>query len=255
MNHEQIAERLRSAYRAGPVAPLRDGLEPTDIAGAYAVQSINTRHWQAQGRRRVGSKIGLTATAVQRQLGVDRPDFGVLFADMAVADGGGLPATLLQPRVEAEIALVMASDLDEPQASLHDVMAATAYVLPAIEIVDSRIADWAISFADTVADNASSGAFVLGCEPKPLGQLDLRTCGMVLEVDGAVTSVGAGAACLGHPLAAAAWLARTLSEFGTPLRARDIVLTGALGPMTPIQPGSSVRATIGGLGGCGFRYG
>ncbi len=255
MNKQLLAERLRAAYRAGPVAPLRDGLEPTDTAGAYAVQAINTRHWLGQGRRRVGSKIGLTATAVQTQLGVDRPDFGVLFADMAVADGGSLPATLLQPKVEAEIALVMASDLDDRHATMHDVMAATAFVLPAIEIVDSRIADWAITFADTVADNASSGAFVLGCEPKLLGQVDLRTCGMVLEVDGAVTSVGAGAACLGHPLAAAAWLARTLSEFGTPLRARDIVLTGALGPMTSIRPGAAIRATIGGLGSCGFGYG
>ena len=238
------------------MAPLRDGLAPTDAEGAYAIQAINTQHWIRQGRRVVGRKIGLTAAAVQKQLGVDRPDYGVLFADMAFADGGTLAAArLLQPKVEAEVALVMASDLDDRHATVNDIIAATAYVLPAIEIVDSRIADWAISFADTVADNASSGAFVLGCEPKLLTQLDLRTCGMVLEVDGTVVSIGAGAACLGHPLIAAAWLARTLSERGEPLRARDIVLTGALGPMAPIAPGSIVRATVGGLGSCSFRYG
>jgi 2-keto-4-pentenoate hydratase len=134
-------------------------------------------------------------------------------------------------------------------------MAAAAYVLPAIEIVDSRIADWAITLADTVADNASSAAFVLGCEPRLLTQLDLRTCGMVLEVDGAVASVGAGAACLGHPLNAAAWLARTMAGNGEPLRAGDLVLTGALGPMVPIGPGATIRATVGGLGTCSFRHG
>ena len=255
MIHETLARRLRDAYATGPVPPLRDGLDPTDAAGAYAVQAINTRHWIEQGRRRVGSKIGLTALAVQKQLGVDQPDFGVLFDDMAVADGASVRPELLQPKVEAEVALVLARDLDNPRATLHDVMAATAYVLPAIEIVDSRIADWAITLADTVADNASSAAFVLGCEPRLLTQLDLRTCGMVLEVDGAVASIGSGAACLGHPLLAAAWLARTMAGNGEPLRAGDVVLTGALGPMVPIEPGATIRAAVGGLGNCSFRYG
>jgi 2-keto-4-pentenoate hydratase len=252
---ENLARRLRDAYRTGAVPPLRDGLDPTDLAGAYAVQATNTRIWVNDGRRIVGRKIGLTAKAVQAQLGVDRPDFGVLFDDMAVDEGGMLPASALQPKVEAEVALVMARDLDDPRASLQQVSAAIAYAVPAIEIVDSRIADWKITFADTVADNASAAAFVLGTEPRLLAGLDLKTCGMVLEVNGVIASLGAGAACLGHPLHAAVWLARTLAERGEPLCAGDIVLTGALGPMVAIAPGVVVRASIGGLGSCGFIYG
>jgi 2-keto-4-pentenoate hydratase len=248
-----LADRLRHAYASGPVAPLRDGLEPTDVAGAYAVQVINTAFWTGQGRRIVGRKIGLTAAAVQRQLGVDRPDYGVLFEDMRVADGGELAASrLLQPRVEAEVALVMARDLDDPAASPDSVFAAVDHAVAAIEIVDSRIADWKITFADTVADNGSSAFFVLGAPARPLAGLDLRTCGMALEINGAVVSHGAGVACLGHPLNAAAWLARTLAAAGEALRAGDIILTGALGPMAPLSPGDRVRAEIGGLGAAGF---
>jgi 2-keto-4-pentenoate hydratase len=248
------AARLREAYKGTPIAPLRDVLAPTAGEPAYAIQRFNTRYWVREGRRIVGYKIGLTAEAVQRQLGVDRPDCGVLFDDMQVPDGGELSVSrLIQPKAEGEIALVLARDLNQPKATLHDVLAATAYVLPAIEIVDSRIADWRITFADTVADNASSAYFVLGCEPRSLAGLDLRTCGMVLEVDGRVGSMGVGAACLEHPLKAAAWLARVMSHGGEPLRAGDVVLTGALGPMIPIAPGTQLRATIGGLGSVSFR--
>ncbi|MGE0666156.1 MAG: 2-keto-4-pentenoate hydratase [Sphingomonadales bacterium] len=254
--HEAIAARLRDAYTAGAVPPLRDGLSPTDVAGAYAVQSINTRFWQAEGRRVIGRKVGLTAKAVQTQLGVDQPDFGALFADMLIADGDILdPARVLQPKVEAEVALVMARDVDNPEAGFADILSAVAYALPAIEVVDSRIADWKITFADTVADNASSAFFVLGTEPRLLTGLDLRTCGMVMEIDGAIVSMGVGAACLGHPLNAAAWLAATLARNGDRLRAGDVVMTGALGPMAPLTVGCGVRATIGGLGSVGFRYG
>jgi 2-keto-4-pentenoate hydratase len=250
---ETLAERLRDAYSSGPVAPLRDGLDPTDVDGAYAVQSANVRHWQAQGRRIVGRKIGLTAKAVQAQLGVDQPDFGALFADMEVADGGVLPAaSLLQGKVETEIALVLAADLDNPQATAADVAAAVAHVVPALEIVDSRIADWKITFADTVADNASSAFYVLGSPARPLEGLDLWSCGMVLEINDQIVSTGVGAACLGHPLEAAAWLARTLAQRGDPLRAGDVMLTGALGPMVPLKPGDRVRATVGGLGVVSF---
>jgi 2-keto-4-pentenoate hydratase len=254
-NYEDIAVRLRAAYSEGVVPPLRDALDPADAAGAYAVQLINTKFWQAAGRRIIGRKIGLTALAVQKQLGVDQPDFGVLFADMAINDGGRLSASsVIQPKAEAEIAFVMARDLADPQASIQDVIAAVAYALPAIEIVDSRIADWKITFADTVADNGSSAFFVLGAEPRALAGLDLRTCGMVLEINGQLVSLGAGAACLGHPLQAAAWLVRRLAQSGEGLRAGDVVLTGALGPMAPLKPGDIVRATIGGVGSCGFNY-
>ncbi len=256
MSPEQIAGRLRDAYRGPPVPPLRDGLSVNDIDGADAVQAINTRYWSAAGRRIVGRKVGLTAKAVQAQLGVDQPDFGVLFDDMATPDGGVLLAgAVLQPRVEAEVAFVMAAAITDPKAPVEQVRTAIGTAVAAIEIVDSRIADWKISFADTVADNGSSAFFVLGSERRPLDGLDLWSSGMVLEINGAVASLGAGAACLGHPLEAVAWLARTLAARGDPQRAGDIVLSGALGPMVAIKPGERVRATIGGLGSVSFRYG
>jgi 2-keto-4-pentenoate hydratase len=254
-NHEAIAARLRAAYKSGVIDPLRGALAPTDVDGAYAVQAINTRFWEAQGRRIVGRKIGLTAEAVQRQLGVDQPDFGVLFDDMRIADGGVLaPSQVIQAKAEAEVALVLGRDINDPTATPESVAAAVDYAVAAIEIVDSRIADWKITFADTVADNGSSAFFVLGSEKKKLAGLDLYTCGMVLEVNGKVVSIGAGAACLGHPLNAAAWLARTLAGRAEPLRAGDILLTGALGPMFAIKTGMHVRAQIGGLGVASFSH-
>ena len=252
---EDAAGRLRAAYAGGPIAPLRDALGPVDAAGAYEVQAINTRLWQAEGRRIVGRKAGLTAKAVQTQLGVDQPDFGVLFDDMRVADGGRLdPARALQPKAEAEIALVLGADLPDPATTREQVAAAVAKVHAAIEIVDSRIADWAITFADTVADNGSSAFFVLAEQGHPLDGLDLYTAGMVLEVDGEVASLGAGAAALSHPLEAAAWLARTLAARGEALQAGDILLTGALGPMVTLAPGNHVRALVGGIGVASFTY-
>ena len=255
-SHEAAADRLRRAYREGTIAPLRDVLGPTDADAAYAIQAINTHTWQASGRRIVGRKVGLTAKAVQTQLGVDQPDFGVLFDDMAIADGGTLdPSRVIQPKAEAEVAIVLAAALDRTDTTSADVATATEYAVAAIEIVDSRIADWKISFADTVADNGSSAFFVLGTERKAPTGLDLYTCGMVLEVNDIPVSLGAGAACLGHPLNAAAWLARTLAAIGDPLKAGDIVLTGALGPMVALHPGDRVRAKIGGLGRASFIYG
>ena len=203
----------------------------------------------------VGRKVGLTSKAVQAQLGVDQPDYGVLFGDMVIANGGSLrEGQVLQPKAEAEIALVLGRDLVNPGATPADVAAATACAAAAIEIVDSRIENWRITFADTVADNGSSAFFVLGEERKALSELDLYTCGMVLEVNGAVVSIGAGAACLGHPLNAAAWLARTLAAGGDGLRSGDIVLTGALGPMVALKPGDEVVGRVGGLGAVHFRY-
>ena len=251
--YNDLAQSLRAAYGAGAVLPLREGLAPTDADGAYAVQSINTAYWVAEGRRVVGRKVGLTAKAVQAQLGVNQPDFGVLFDDMEIADGGVLLASrTLQPKAEAEIAFILASDLAEPDVTREQVAQSVAEVMAAIEIVDSRIADWKITFADTVADNGSAAFYVLGTERKPLTGLDLWTCGMALEVNGEVVSLGAGAACLGHPLNAVTWLARTLAARGEPLRKGDVVLSGALGPMVPIKPGDFVEASIGGLGSVSF---
>ena len=254
--HDELASRLREAYRSGAVPPLRDGLDPLDMAGAYAVQTINTRYWESQGRRIVGRKAGLTAKAVQMQLGVDQPDFGVLFDDMRIADGGRLhPGACLQPKAEAEIAFVLGTDLPSTQTTAEETAAAVATVHAAIEIVDSRIADWKITFADTVADNGSSAFFVLAEEGHSLPGLDLWSAGMVMEINGTIASLGAGAAALGHPLNAAAWLARTLAERGEPLKAGDVLLAGALGPMVAIHPGDQVRAVMGGIGTCSFRYG
>jgi 2-keto-4-pentenoate hydratase len=256
MSHQETARLLREAYAEGAIPPLRGALDANDGAGAYAVQQINTDYWLAAGRRIVGRKIGLTARSVQAQLGVDQPDSGVLFDDMQIEDCGELPAgRALQAKAEAEIALIMGRDLPNPHATAADVFAAAEYALAAIEIVDSRIADWKITFADTVADNGSSAYFVLGTDRHALVGLDLYTCGMAMTVNDEIVSVGAGAACLGHPLNAAAWLARTLAANGAGLRAGDIVLTGALGPMATLRAGDVVRSQIGGLGHVSFTYG
>lgn len=252
---EELAKRLRDAYSRGTVPPLRDALEPTDVDGAYAVQTINTRYWEAAGRRIVGRKAGLTAKAVQSQLGVDQPDFGVLFDDMRVADGGTLdPAKTLQPKAEAEIAFVLGADLPDADTSVEAVAAAVARVHAAIEIVDSRIADWKIGFADTVADNGSSAFFVLAGRGLPLAGLDLEGAAMEMDVGGKLASTGVGAAALGNPLNAAAWLAQTLAARGEPLKAGDILLAGALGPMVALTPGDHVEARIAGIGTCSFTY-
>lgn len=242
--------RLREAYRTyEPVAPIRGELPDGDIAAAYAVQLANTSHWVSEGRRIVGRKIGLTSEAVQRQLGVDQPDFGVLFDDMRLSDGDVVPyRAVLQPKVEAEVALVLRDDLDDPDVDLDRVAAAVDHLLPAIEVVGSRIAGWDISIVDTVADNASSGMFVLGTTPVDPTTVELGEVTMRMTVDGVERSTGIGTACLGHPYLAAAWLARRMVENGTPLRAGDVVMTGALGPMTDLPAGSTVVATIAGLG-------
>jgi 2-keto-4-pentenoate hydratase len=254
-SYEAIARRLRDAYNSGPIEPLRGFLDPTDASGAYAVQEINTRFWEARGRRIVGRKAGLTAKAVQTQLGVDQPDFGALFDDMRVPDGGALdPARCIQPKAEAEIAFVLAADLPSPDTTIEELAAAVASVHAAIEIVDSRIADWKITFADTVADNGSSAFFVLSEEGKPLAGLDLEGAAMELSVDGHVASTGVGAAALGNPLNAAAWLAQTLASRGEPLQAGDVLLAGALGPMVTLMQGNRIEATIAGIGSCSFTY-
>lgn len=255
-SHEQLATRLRDAYNGPAVAPMRDGLEPGDVAAAYAVQEINTRFWENQGRRIVGRKAGLTAKAVQAQLGVDQPDFGVLFDDMRLADGETLsPAKCLQPKAEAEIAFVLAADLPSPDTTPEQVAAAVASVHAAIEIVDSRIADWKITFADTVADNGSSAYFVLADQGLPLAGLDLEGAVMEMSFNGETVSTGIGSAALGNPLNAAAWLAQTLAQRGEPLKAGDVLMAGALGPMVALKPGTKVQAKIAGIGECTFTYG
>jgi 2-keto-4-pentenoate hydratase len=228
---------------------VRQLLPDGGIDDGYEVQQM-VQARTAEGRRRVGRKVGLTSPAVQRQMQVDTPDFGVLYADMAYGDAEPIPVgALLQPRVEAEVAFVLAEDLPERPVTGPEVLRAVAFVVPAIEVVDSRIADWDISIFDTVADNASSGVFVTGGAPRSLLDVpDLRSSEMALVADGRVVSAGTGAACLGHPLNAVVWLANVVAERGDPLRAGELVLSGSLGPLVPVQPGTTYEATISGLG-------
>ncbi|MEE2030521.1 2-keto-4-pentenoate hydratase [Rhodococcus chondri] len=244
------AERLIDATRtAVPCSPVRDLLGETDIDLAYAVQQQLTEHKLAGGARIVGRKIGLTSPAVQQQLGVNRPDFGVLFDDMDVSGLDEVPSDrLLQPKAEAEIAFVLSADLDDDDLDLDKVRAAVDYAVAALEIVDSRVAGWDIKITDTVADNASSGLYVLGSHRVSLADFEPIDATMRMYVDDELVSEGDGAACLGDPLNALLWLARTAREFGQPLTAGQVVLSGALGPMVPAPPGVTVRAEISTLG-------
>ncbi|MDO8778291.1 MAG: fumarylacetoacetate hydrolase family protein [Burkholderiaceae bacterium] len=253
MNMREVETAADSLWTAAgssqAIAPLRETFPGFGPEEAYAVQEMNTERRLKAGGKLVGRKIGLTARSVQQQLGVDQPDYGMLFADMAVADGEPVKwATLMQPKVEAEVALVMEHDLPEPGVTVAQLLRAVAFALPAIEIVGSRIAEWNIRFVDTVADNASSSAFVLGNTPVSLTGLDLRLAGMVMERSGEQVSLGAGAACLGNPLNAAVWLANKMASLGRGLKAGDVVLTGALGPMVAVRPGDVFEARIHGMG-------
>lgn len=243
------AGRLRQAADTGiPCAPVRDVL-PMSLAAGYAVQQVLTAEACAAGRIVVGRKIGLTNPKVQAQLGVDQPDIGVLFQDMAVADGGTVDVVrLMQPRIEAEVAMVLGADLDGSDLGPERVRAAVDRVVASLEIVDSRIAEWDIRLVDTVADNASSGMFVLGRAEVPLVDLDLREVAMTMREHGQEVSAGTGADCLGDPLAALTWLATAARDLGQPLRAGDVVLSGALGPMVPVRPGATYTADVTALG-------
>ncbi len=245
---EDIAGRLAQADRArAAIPPIK--AEVGDAGRAYAVQEINTARRLGEGRRLVGRKIGLTSPAVQRQLGVDQPDYGMLFDDMVVPEGWEVAADrLIQPKVEAEVAFVLGRDLADERLTIADLLRAIDFALPAIEIVDSRIADWKISFLDTVADNASSGLYVLGTVPRRLEALDLGPAKMVMTEGDRQVSGGTGAACLGHPLNATLWLASTMARLGRPLQAGDTILSGALGPMVTVERGRRYDARIEGLG-------
>ncbi len=245
---DDVAARLRRAEsECRAIAPVRG--EVGTIGAAYKIQQANIRHRMAAGHRPVGRKVGLTSKAVQKQLGVEQPDFGLLFDRMEIAEGGQVNlAELIQPKIEAEIAFLLARDLDRPSLGLRDVISATECIFPCLEIVDSRILNWDIDILDTVADNASSARFVVGTVPRRLMDFDFIQCGMTLREDGDVKSLGAGAACLGNPVEAVRWLAQTLSGTDHPLRTGDIVFSGALGPMIPMQPGMHYVGTIAGLG-------
>ncbi|GAA1718562.1 2-keto-4-pentenoate hydratase [Dietzia cercidiphylli] len=239
--------RLAEALQTGrPCGPVRD-LIGEDLADAYAVQELGIQRRVEAGARRVGRKVGLTSPAVQKQLGVDQPDFGVLLDQMHVTGDGVVSGpTLIAPRIEAEIAFVLAEDIDDPDPQL--VRRAVGHLTPALEIVDSRIQDWNITITDTIADNASSGLYVLGSAQSSLSEFTPAEALMTLTINNRIVSRGTGADCLGDPLNALVWVAQTAARLGRPLRAGEVVLSGALGPMIPFRPGEHVRATVAGLG-------
>lgn len=250
-----IAEALRDAEaNAEPIAPIRDLIASN--ADAYAIQEINTKHRLANGGRLVGRKVGLTNPAVQKQLGVDQPDYGMLFADMDVAHGGIIPWSAgAQFKVEAELAFVMGRDLPQPDCSMAEVMRAVEYVVPSLEIVGSRVENWDIRFADTVADNASSAFFTLGPVARKLTDVDMLDCQMEMKQADDVVSSGSGRACLGSPLNAVQWLAQVMAKSGRPLSEGDVVLSGALGPMATPQAGARFTAQISGFGETAIEFG
>ena len=254
--HRELAEELWEADRtAKPVAPLTDRHPDLDIEDAYAIQTLNVDRRVEAGQRVIGRKVGLTSRPMQETLGVDEPDFGVLTDEMVVEDGDLIPMSrLVQPRVEAELAFVMERDLAGPGVSTATALGAIAGVLPAVEIVDSRVADWRIKLVDTVADNASSGLLVLGGRMRPVADLELRLLGVVVSRGGELLDTGAGAAALGNPARCVAWLANKLGSLGAGLRAGDVVLPGAVHKMVPVRPGDVFRAEFAHLGAVTVRF-
>jgi 2-keto-4-pentenoate hydratase len=251
-----LADELWEAERTRtPVEPLTDRYDGLDIDDAYAIQTYNIDRRVAAGGRVIGRKIGLTSRAMQQMLGVDEPDFGVLLDDMFVEDGDEIPLdALLQPRIEAEMAFVLGRDLAGPGVTTANALAAIAGVLPAVEIVDSRVADWRIKLVDTVADNASSGRLVVGGRIRKVDELDLRLIGVVVSRNGELVDTGAGAAVLGNPARPVAWLANKLGQLGATLHAGDVILPGAPHRMVTVAPGDVFRAEYAHLGAVTARF-
>ena len=249
-------ERLVEAhFSRAACEPVRDLIGREDVAAAYLVQEHFNAARLARGAQVVGRKIGATSEAVQTQLGVDQPDFGVLFDDMGYADDDEVPLErLIQPKAEAEVAFVLAEDLAVGPLDDAQVRDAIAYAVAALEIVDSRIRGWDISFGDTVADNASAGLYVLGAQRRTLAEVEPVEVTMSMSIDVEQVSTGTGAACLGDPLRAVAWLAHQARTFGEPLRAGQVILSGALGPMRPVTAGQVVTADINRLGTVTARF-
>ena len=252
-----LAERLwRAEAGRVAVAPFTDDVPDLTVAEAYAIQSRNVERRVAAGGVVRGRKVGLTSRPVQELLGVHEPNFGVLLDDMLVGDGGEIDVTtLVAPRVESELAFVMDADLAGPGVTPAGALAAVAGVLPAVEVVDSRIADWRIRIADTVADNASSARVVVGGDPVPVSAVDLRLLGVLFSRNGVPIESGAGAAALGDPARCVAWLANALGALGGGLHRGDLVLSGALHRMVPVRAGDRFEARFAHLGSVGVAFG
>jgi 2-oxopent-4-enoate/cis-2-oxohex-4-enoate hydratase len=253
--HQYGDELYQALRQVKPVEPLTSREPDITIDDAYQIQLRLMALRLEDGERVIGKKIGLTSKSVQQMLGVGQPDFGHLTSAMVYGDGASVPVSkLLQPRAEGEIAFILKYDLCGPGITNADVLRATEAVMPCFEIVDSRIRDWKIKIQDTVADNASSGLFVLGDKAVDPRKLDLSLCGMILEKNGEVMHTGAGAAALGSPVNCVAWLANTLGQLGITLKAGEVILSGALAPMVPAIPGDNMRTSIGGIGSASVLF-
>ncbi len=259
MNQEAIkryGDELYNAWRERqPIEPLTAREPGITIEDAYQIQLRTIGLRRERGERVIGKKIGVTSKVVMNMLNVHQPDFGHLLSGMVYGDGEAIPAnTLLQPKAEGEIAFVLKRDLTGPGVTYADVLRATECVMPCFEIVDSRIKDWKIKIQDTVADNASSGVFVLGDQAADPRKIDLALTGMVLEKNGEIVGTGAGAAALGTPVNAVVWLANTLGRLGISLQAGEVILSGSLAAMVPVAAGDSLRISLGGIGSAGVKF-
>lgn len=252
----EAAKRLRLAEMKNEVClPVRDIIGAEDQMAAYAVQQLNAKLRKAGGSKIVGHKIGLTAPVVQKQLGVDQPDFGLLWNDKEVLNGGEVSMSdLMQAKAEAEIAFVLSKDIKGKCLSTIDIIGAIDYALVSIEIVGSRIKDWDIKITDTIADNASASHWVIGHKPVKLQDIDLVNCTMKMTCNGDIVSGGTGKACLGSPLNAVLWLAQKMVDMGQPLKAGDLILSGALGPMYSVKSGDHLEVNIEGLGNVSVSF-
>ena len=253
---QTLGDSLYQALRSNSVIdPITNQYPDMTIEDAYAVQKRMIDRRVQDGEVIVGKKIGVTSRAVMNMLGVYQPDFGYMMDRMIVNEGESIAmSTLIQPKAEGEIAFLLKKDLMGPGLSNADILAATECVIPCFEIVDSRIRDWKIKIQDTVADNASCGVFVLGDSAVSPRKVDLSTCGMVLEKNGEIIATGSGAAAMGSPVNAVTWLANTLGRLGVPLKAGEVVLSGALAAMFPCAAGDNFRVSIGGIGACSVRF-
>lgn len=248
-NIQELAQRLYEAnFSLRAVAPLTEEDPSLTVDDAYAIQLANIRRVVSEGHVISGKKIGLTSPGIQQQLGVNEPDYGHLFAAMDCRDGKIDTARLIQPKIEAEIAFILQESLPGGKVTAGDVRAATDYVVAAFEIVDSRIADWKIKLVDTVADNASSGRYVLGTKRLPISEIDLAAESMRLEKNGVPAGEGTGAAVLGDPCVAVAWLANRLWHYGVELKKGEIILSGAFSAAPAARRGDSFAAKFSTLG-------
>ncbi len=256
---EEIANQLLEAERSlKPIAPLTETYPEISVQQAYQIQLAQIQQKVKQGARVIGKKIGLTSKAMQEMVGVSEPDYGHLLDTMSYVDGEIIDiGQFIEPKVEVEIAFILAKDLKGPGVSITNVIDATDYIVPAFEVIDSRIKDWKIKFEDTVADNGSSAKVVLGGIPTKIDQVDLRHIGMVIDVNGAQIATGAGAAVLGNPLKAVAWLANKLGEFDISLKAGEVILSGAITAAVPIKSGDIFNAHFAHIGSVsvGFKGG